>query len=113
MPDRKPVLMTVLYDGTPLVEVDHDGGVLVSSTGCAKARIARDLLDVDSGPLRKELTKLNQVASAALCNPYRTALDSVSAIHKAIPPTKRGAIRVHEIKTIVDAIVRVASRSVQ
>lgn len=109
MPD---VIVTVLYDGEPMVEVLSDGTHRTVSAGVNQARIKGGSLDVATkiGPILDDLQKK---VRTGMINPYRDACLSTMNVWKAIPRLKRGALRVKEVSAVLDAVVRIAKRSEQ
>jgi hypothetical protein len=106
------VIVTVLFDGKPLVEVLSDGTHRTVSAGVNEARIKGSALDVSTkiGPL---LAGLQKQVKCGMINPYRDACLSTMDVWKAIPRLRRGALRVKEVSAVLDAVVRIAKRSEQ
>jgi hypothetical protein len=105
-------LLTVWYDGEPMISFDDQGKHHILPEGVRKARINGGLLDIGNG-LMDRLVLLNEKVSCATVNPYRDALDSIPAIVKEIPPTERRGMNQKDVSAVVAAIVRLAARHVQ
>jgi len=96
-----------------MLEVLEDGTHRTVSAGVNQARISGSLLDVTNklGPL---LTDLRQQLKCATINPYRDAvLIEAAAVMKEIPRTERGALRVKDIGTVLNALNNIAKRATQ
>ena len=106
-------MLEIFLDGNPIVQIDEDGKPTIDKSGCARARINGSLIDVDTATLRARFTRLNQVASAALANPFRDALNSAVEVHKNLPPKYRSTLRVVEVQAVLAAVIKVASSHVQ
>lgn len=107
-----PVL-TVLYDGEPMVEVLEDGTHRTVSAGINLSRINGARLDVVNkvGPT---LVAMRQQLKCATINPYRDAiLGKADAVMKAIPRKERGAMRLNEVAAVMNALHTIAKRSEQ
>ena len=106
-------LLTVLYDGEPMLEVMEDGTHRTVSAGVNQARINGTRLDVVN-KLGTTLVDLRQQLKCATINPYRDAiLGRADEVMKAIPRKLRGAMRMPEITAVMDAIHSIAKRSTQ
>ncbi len=106
-------LLTVLYDGEPMLEVLDDGTHRTVSAGVNKARISGTHLDVVN-KLGTTLVDLRQQVKCATINPYRDAVLSKAAdVMKEIPRRQRGALRVPEVEAVMTAINEIAKRSIQ
>lgn len=106
-------LLTVLYDGEPMLEVLDDGTHRTVSVGVNKARIAGTSLDVVNR-LGTTLTDLRQQLKCAIINPYRDAvLGKAADVMKEIPRKTRGALRLPEVEAVMTAINEIAKRSIQ
>ncbi len=106
------IIVTVLFDGKPMVEVLTDGTHRTVSAGVNEARINGIRLDVATkiGPM---LADLQKKVRTGMINPYRDACLSTMDVWKAIPRLRRGALRVKEVSAVLDAVVRIAKRSEQ
>lgn len=106
-------LLTILYDGEPMLEVLEDGTHRTVSAGVNKARIAGTSLDVVNR-LGTTLTDLRQQVKCATINPYRSVvLGKADDVMKAIPRKGRGALRLPEVAAVMEAINSIAKRSIQ
>jgi hypothetical protein len=106
-------LLTVLFDGEPMLEVLDDGTHRTVSAGVNQARINGSKLDVVN-KLGKELVDLRQQLKCATINPYRdAALLKPAEVMKEIPRKHRGALRAAEVEAVLTAIHTIAKRSIQ
>jgi hypothetical protein len=103
-------LITVWYDGQPLIRFDETGKHVVLPEGVRHARINGALLDVGNGLLAK-LADDKQKVDLAMVNPYRTAMDSVEEVYKNT--SSRGIVTRKGVAAVVAAIVKIAARSIQ
>jgi hypothetical protein len=106
-------ILTVLYDGMPMVEALDDGSHRTVSAGINRARIAGECFDVINklGPL---LSDLRQQVKCGTINPYRDAvlLDG-EAVLKEIPREARAGMRPKDIGAVLNAIHAIAKRNTQ
>jgi hypothetical protein len=106
-------LLTVLYDGEPMLEVLEDGSYRTVSAGVNKARVSGTHLDVVNR-LGTTLTDLRQQLKCATINPYRDAvLLDTKAVMAEIPRPERGALRLKDIGTVLTALHTIAKRRTQ
>jgi hypothetical protein len=107
------VLITVLYDGKPLIEVMDDGSHKTKMAGINASRIAGHLLDVENViGQRLELSK--QLVMCATINPYKAAmLSTAKTVMDEIPREDRNGLSLKDILTVMNALTRIAKRSEQ
>lgn len=106
-------LVTVLFDGEPMLEILDDGNYRTVSAGVNRARIAGSKLDVVNR-LGTTLTELRQQLKCATINPYRDAmLLDAKTVMAEIPRPKRGALRVKDVGKVLIALHNIAKRSTQ
>lgn len=106
-------LITVLYDGEPLVEVDVKGSIVIGRLAASRARIDASRIDVKSsiGPM---IEQLQQQVVAGSVNPYRDAVRGGSKkIWDGMPRHARGGMRQKDVGAVLEAVHKVATGSVQ
>jgi hypothetical protein len=103
-------VVSILYNGEPLLEVSLDGKHVVHSTTVGHMRVNGALFDIDTGRMRS----LSDRIKAGEVNPYRDAvIDSQEQVYAAIEQRDRRGMNRKDVKTVLDAVAKVASRSVQ
>jgi hypothetical protein len=107
------VLVTVLYDGKPLVEVFDDGTYKTKMAGIEASRIGGHLIDVENViGQRLELSK--QLVMCATINPYKAAMLSTwKTVMDEIPREDRNGLSLKDIGAVMNAVTRIAKRSEQ
>ena len=113
MDGRPKSYLEMIYAGEPFLSLDENGVYTLHSKGINQARLNGTLFDVDSKELRVEIKRLREIERVALCNPYREALQDANEVHKEIPRKDRAGMRPADVRHVLDAVVRVASRHVQ
>jgi hypothetical protein len=106
-------LLTVLYDGEPMLEVYENGSYGLVSAGVNKARIAGGNLDVVN-KLGSILVDLRQQAKCGMINPYRDAiLMDADKVMQEISRRDRGGMRVKDVGAVMNALLTIAKRGTQ
>lgn len=108
------VILTVLYAGSPLIEVLADGKYRTVSAGVNMARIKGELLDVESTALQLKLVVGERNAKLAGLNPYGNALrQSGKDVLHLIPLAKRRGMQARDVATVMETIVTIANKEIQ
>lgn len=105
-------VVTVLYNGEPLVEVDSNGQHVIHASTVGHMRVNGGLIDV-SNKLPSRLQVLNEQVRAGSVNPFRDALMKGEPVYQEIPQRQRRGMTRRDISTVMDAIMRIATRGVQ
>lgn len=112
MATTEPVV-TVLYDGEPLVEILDDGTHRTVSAGVNQARISGNRIDVVNklGPM---LVDMRQQLKCATINPYRDAiLSEAKAVMGEIPREDRAGLSLKDVATVLNVLHKIAKRTEQ
>lgn len=103
-------VVTVLYNGEPLVEVDTTGQHVLHSSAVGHMRVSGALFDVDT----RKLKALGDQVKVGYINPYRDALMmNHEKVYAEISLKQRRGMTRRDVKTVMDAVAKIASRSVQ
>lgn len=105
-------LVTVWYDGQPLIRFDAAGKHTVLPEGVRHARINGAMLDVGNG-LMAVMADAKQKSDLALVNPYRDALNSIEDVYQGLNGAGKRRVTRKDVTAVIASIIKIAARSIQ